>query len=232
MKKLQIFLYIITLLILSNLATPLRAQQNNKPLTDKEVAESPLHQGTMVGIDIFGLVGKILGNGILNTEASVQVNLKNRFFPVAEFGYGSIDTTDDETDIHYKASAPYFRIGMDYNILYRKPYLPGFFTVGLRYGFSSFEYDVKSPSLTDPTWGNISIPIDYQGVKSNAHWVELVAGLKTEVLKNFYMGFSVRYRARLSITKNENSEPYYIPGFGKGTNNLGITYNLIYKLPF
>ena len=35
------------------------------------------------------------------------------------------------------------------------------------------------------------------------------------------------------MTAHENSEPYYIPGYGKGSKtNIGITYNLIYKLPF
>lgn len=45
--------------------------------------------------------------------------LKNRFIPIIEIGYGHTDTTDDETNIHYKASAPYFRIGMNYNILFK-----------------------------------------------------------------------------------------------------------------
>ena len=186
----------------------------------------------MVGIDVAGLASKVLGGDLMSAEASLQANLKNRYFPVVELGYGTIDTTDDETDIHYKASAPYLRLGADYNVFYRKPYLPGYLTVGLRYGFTSFEYDVQAPPLTDPNWGGTSIPVDFQGVKSNVHWAEAVVGLKANVLKNFYMGFSVRYRMRLSMTKHENSEPYQIPGFGKGKNNFGIAYNLVYKLPF
>lgn len=232
MKKRTISLYIIALLTLSNLALPLHAQQENKPLTDEEVAAQPFYQGIMVGIDVAGLASKVLGSDLMSAEASLQANLKNRYFPVVELGYGSIDTTDDETDIHYKASAPYLRLGADYNVFYRKPYLPGYLTVGLRYGFTSFEYDVQAPPLTDPNWGGTSIPVNFQGVKSNVHWAEAVVGLKANVLKNFYMGFSVRYRMRLSMTKHENSEPYQIPGFGKGKNNFGIAYNLVYKLPF
>jgi len=186
----------------------------------------------MVGIDVAGLASKVLGSDLMSAEASLQANLKNRYFPVVELGYGNIDTTDDETDIHYKASAPYLRLGADYNVFYRKPYLPGYLTVGLRYGFTSFEYDVQAPPLADPNWGGTSIPVDFQGVKSNVHWAEAVVGLKANVLKNFYMGFSVRYRMRLSMTKHENSEPYQIPGFGKGKSNFGIAYNLVYKLPF
>ena len=33
--------------------------------------------------------------------------------------------------------------------------------------------------------------------------------------------------------KTEHTEPWYIPGFGKNNStNLGVTYSLIYKLPF
>lgn len=234
MKKKSISTYIIALLMLNSLVLPLGAQENaNKPLTDEEWKATPLYQGTMAGIDVAGLATKVLGSDITSTEAFATVNLKNRFFPTIEVGYGSIDTTDDETDIHYKASAPYFRLGVDYNIFYLKPYLPGYFTVGVRYGFTSFKYDLQSPPLEDPNWDGISIPVDYQGVKTNAGWAELAASFKAQVYKSLYMGFSVRYRTRLSITANENAEPYYIPGFGKGEkSNFGITYNLVYKLPF
>ena len=70
-------------------------------------------------------------------------------------------------------------------------------------------------------------------MKTNASWLELVASLKTHVYKGFYLGLSVRYRSLIKVKKSENSEPWYIPGFGKNkSTNFGVTYNLIYKLPF
>ena len=156
--------------------------------------------------ELFGLLSKAMGSDITTTEIGVEANLMNRFFPVVELGYGGMDTTADETDIHFKTSAPFFRIGMDYNVFYKKPHLPGYFTMGLRYGFSSFDYDVQSPDLVDPNWGHTSVPVVYEGVKSKVGWAELVLGLKANVFKSFYMGFNVRYRSRLSMTKNENSE--------------------------
>lgn len=235
MKKESISISIIALLVLSSLwllPSSLQAQEV-KILSEEEKEKPALFQGVFVGVDVFGFMNQALGSDIKTTEVSVEANLLNRFFPIVELGYGSIDTTDDETDIHFKTSAPFFRIGANYNVFYKKPHLPGYFTVGLRYGLSSFDYDVKAPALVDPNWGSTQVPIDYTGVKCNASWLELVLGLKTQVYKNFYMGFTVRYRSRLSMTKNENSEPYYIPGYGRGkSNNYGITYNLIYKLPF
>lgn len=236
MKKKRISIFIIGLLSLSNLlggATASAQDTVNTPLTKEEWQATPLYQGAYVGVDLYGIGSKIFGNDFTTAEVSAEANLKNRYFPIVEIGYGQTDVTHEETDIHYKTSAPYFRIGASYNVFYKKPYLPGQFLVGLRYGFSSFSYDVSAPSLTDPVWGAPSIPIDYKGVKSNASWLEIVIGLKSNIYKDIYMGFSLRYRSRMSIKGSENSEPYYIPGFGKNKGtNIGISYSLIYKLPF
>ena len=117
MKKLKISTYIIAFLTLINIINPLSAYaQEKKVLTNEEWAQTPLFQGIMMGADVSGLANKVLGSDMFSTEANVQLNLKNRFFPIVEFGYGSIETTHEETDIYYKTSAPYFRIGMDYNV--------------------------------------------------------------------------------------------------------------------
>ncbi len=234
MKKRLISTYIIALLVLSNLLMPISAHaQEIKILSEDKEEELPFYQGLMVGVDVSGLASKAFGRDAFSSEISIHANLKNRFFPVVEIGYGKTDTTGEETNIHYQTSAPFFRMGMDYNVFYKKPHLPGYFTVGLRYGFSSFTYDMQSPDLVDPNWGHTSIPVTYNDVKSNAGWLELVLGMKTQVYKDFYMGFTVRYRARQSMKKHENTEPYYIPGYGRGkTSNFGITYSLSYRLPF
>ena len=105
--------------------------------------------------------------------------------------------------------------------------------MGARLGYSSFSYDVEAPTMNDPIWGETSIPVSYQDVKSNACWLELVAEIRTQVYKRFHMGFSIRYKSMLNVKKAENSEPWYIPGFGKNNSStFGITYNLTYKLPF
>lgn len=137
MKRKEILLYIT--LLTSNMllfCTPLAAQE--KKIITEEEKEVPFYQGTTIGVDIYGLGSKVFGGDITSTEISVEVNLKNRFVPAAEIGYGTTDTTDDGTNIHYKASAPYFRVGMNYNFFFKKPYLPGFLYGGIRYGFTSF----------------------------------------------------------------------------------------------
>ena len=235
MKKRSISTSIIVLLALSSLlALPTRlSAQSTKLLKDGEKKEKPFFQGITVGVDVFGFLNQALGSDVRTTEVSIEANLQNRFLPIVEIGYGSTHAMDEETEIHFQTSAPFFRVGMNYNVFYQKPELPGCLTVGLRYGFSSFTYDMQSPDLVDPNWNHTHVPVNYTDVKSNVGWLEAVVGMRANVFKDFYLGLNVRYRSHLSMTKNENSEPYYIPGYGRGKpNNFGITYSLIYKLPF
>ena len=199
-----------------------------------EEKEVPLYQGTSVGVEIAGLGSYLLGSDILSSEIAVQANFKNRFLPVVEVGYGKADAINDGNDLHYKTSAPYFRIGIDYNVFHKKTHLPGYLYAGLRYGMSSFSYDISGPDMTDPNYGGeITVPYSYSGIKSTASWVEAVVGLKVKIYKSFCMGWSVRYKKRISITEHDNSIPWYVPGFGKNAgSSFNLMYNLIYNLPF
>ena len=237
MKKKTSRFIILTLLLTSNLfllSSPARAQKKDKETLKKEYKESPLYQGSWVGLEILGAGNYLLGGDFFSTEIIFQSNLKNRFLPILEVGYGKTDATNNTNNLHYKTSAPYFRIGMDYNIFYLKPYLPGFLFGGLRFGMTSFSYDVDGPTMQDPNYGGvITVPFSYTGLKSNANWLELVLGIKVKIYKRFNMGWTVRYKLRMNAKEHPNSQPWYIPGYGKNnSNSFNLMYNLIYDLPF
>lgn len=230
------------------LSLPVKAQERKirfKSEVEKEEAEKKLQekavqkenvvffQGLSIGADVSGLLNKAFGGDYTYGGISVQANLKNRYMPVVEIGYGKIDVTNEDTQIHFSTAAPYARVGMDYNMMYKKPHLPGYIYVGGRIGYTPMKYDYDAPTLVDPNWKDLEILINYHDVKSNVTWFELVVGLKARIFKSFHMGWSLRYHSRLKMTKNENTEPHYIPGFGKGgKTNFGFAYNLIYDLPF
>lgn len=197
----------------------------------KEEEKVPLYNGTSIGVDIFGIGNKLFGGDFFSTEISLDANFKNRFFPVVELGYGATNVTEDTRYIHYKSSAPYARIGMNYNMMSKKG-TKNYLYIGLRYGFTAFKYDIESSDLIDPIWGG-SVPFSQNGIKSRAQWMEALVGIKVQVVKNFQMGWALRYKARFSAKEDLNSTPWYIPGFGANkSSNFGVTYDLIYKLPF
>ena len=217
---------------LASIAQTAKIEKEIKKTTEKE--DTRFYRGTSVGLEIAGIGSHLIGSDIFNTEIQVQSNLLNRFFPVVEIGLGKTDTTNDGTDIHYKTSAPYFRIGVDYNFLHKKPHLPGILLGGIRYGFSSFDYDVEGPTMTDPNYGGVNnVPFSYLGQSCTAHWIEIGAGLKVKIYKGFCMGWSARYKRKMSFSSNENSIPWYVPGFGKNSSgSFNLSYHLIYNLPF
>lgn len=230
--------YISLLLLLTSslflLPSSLWAQKKDKEALKADYEASPLYQGSSVGVEVAGVGGYLLGGDILSSEIILQSNLKNRFMPTLEVGYGKTDVINDANDLHYKTSAPYFRIGMDYNVFYLKPYLPGYLYVGMRYGMSKFTYDVSGPDMKDPNYGGyINTPFSDLGKQSSAHWLEGVVGIKVKIYKRFHMGWTVRYKMRMKVSEHENSQPWYVPGFGKNAgSSFNLTYNLIYNLPF
>jgi hypothetical protein len=110
---------------------------------------TPLYNGLYVGVDLYGPGASLLGSDFFSTEVQASVNLKNRYMPALEIGYGKTDTWN-ENGIHYKNSAPYIRIGADYNFRWKKVDYDDVLYMGLRYGFTSFKYDVAMAAIPIP----------------------------------------------------------------------------------
>ena len=127
--------------------TPKRDQKKNVKEEPKEIV--PLYNGTYIGVDLYGIGSKLLGGDLLSSEINVAVNLKNMFLPTVDVGFGTTDSWSD-TGIHYKSSAPFFRIGVDYNTMAKKKEKNSFLYVGLRCGFSHMKYDISSLAIQDP----------------------------------------------------------------------------------
>lgn len=194
-----------------------------------EQPDLPFFQGFTISGDLLG-PGLYLFTDYGNIEAALRLNLKGTFFPTVEVGYATCKSTDPETDIYYATSAPYFRIGLDWNILKNKLQDNRLF-VGARYGFSSFKFDMSGPNMKDPIWGG-SAPFNYKDASSNSGWIEFVFGAQTKIWRNFHMGWSVRYKKEMKIGQPDYAKPYYIPGYGTTTDTScwGGTYNLIFDL--
>ena len=190
-------------------------------------AESPL-RGFYLSADAFGYIYPLfVKDKYYSTEVSLTANLKNRFFPVVEAGIGYTDMVSQLYSIGYSTRAPYYRIGMDYNMQYKNN-KPGYIYLGARVGYTAFKYTVDAPSLVDPVWGD-EVPVSFVDVPSRAVWAEAVGGVRAEITKNFCMGWSLRYKYLFYQGSIANGGPWYIPGFGAGKKTaLGATYTLSY----
>lgn len=163
-------------------------------------------------------------------EAALRINLKDKYFPVFELGYGTANHEDDPvTHVAYKTSAPYGKVGLDFNIMKNKHDIYRVY-IGARYAFTTFKYDVASPMLTDPVWKDPAA-IQLNNVSASYHWAELLFAVDAKIWGPLHLGWSVRYRRRLAHNDGESGNVWYVPGFGKtGNSRLGGTFNIIINL--
>ena len=185
----------------------------------------PLFCGFAVSADLVGPVQMLIGD-YGQYEAALRINLKDRYFPIVELGIGKADHDDDVTNIKYKTSAPYFKIGADFNLLKNKHDVYRLYA-GARYAFTSYKYDLSHTGMKDPVWGNTA-PYEAEGVKCSCQWLEAVIGVDAKMFGPVHLGWSLRYRSRLSHDDGALGNSWYVPGFGKsGGSNIGGTFNVI-----
>lgn len=192
--------------------------------------DAPLFSGYGIYTDLCGLAMTQLGKWG-QYEAGAHVGIKGTYFPVVELGIGQSNHNDQRSHLHYKTHSPYFRLGLDYNLNKNRASHNRYY-VGVRYGFSSFTYDLSGPDITDDFWHQ-SVPYDMSGVKGVAHWGEILFGLQSQIWKFIHLGWTFRYKARLHEKMGVPGHAYYIPGYGKNgeaTSTMGGSFNLIFEL--
>lgn len=210
------------LLLLLMMPLPCAAQD----LASLERDTLPFFRGFAVSVDVVGALQMHLGD-YGQYEAALRVNLRNRFFPIVEVGYGKGSREDDVvTGVTYKTKAPYFRVGIDLNLLKKKHQSNRLFG-GLRYAYTSYKVDLSRPNLEDPNWHTVQT-FGVAGDKCSQHWLEAVVGIDAKVFGPFHLGWSVRYKQRLKHDDGTIGKTWYVPGYGTWDSSaLGGTFNLI-----
>lgn len=194
----------ILIIILSCLlCIPAAEAQKKKQEAQKDTIQVPLLNGISINAEVMGLGQKVLKDHG-QYEVGVRVNLKDRYFPAFEIGYAEGNDKDNENvdenenpNRYCKVKAPYFRVGMDYNILRNKHDKYRMF-VGGRYGFSSFNYELAEAETQKGTY----------------HWLEALIGIDVTVWKMVHLGWDVRWQKQLSHKDGEAGKPWFVPGYG------------------
>ncbi len=216
----------ISLLLLA-VATPSAAQER-KGIVKQEADTVALFRGVAVSADLVGLV-QLAVSDYGQYEAALRINLKDKYFPVVELGYGKADANDITTSMTFKTKAPYGRVGLDFNLLRNKHDIYRAYA-GFRYGCTFYKFDVEGEGIKDPVWGD-DVPFSVTGVKANYHWIEGVFGVDAKIAGPLRLGWSVRYRSRIAHDDGTLGNTWYVPGYGKkGGTRLGGTFNIIFEI--
>ena len=210
-------------LLLGLMALPSQAQLKMFRMEQDSVA---FFRGFAVSFDLIGPAMLMLSDHG-EYEGALRINLHDQWFPIFEAGIGRANHENDEvTEITYKTTAPYFRIGMDWNILNKK-HGPNRMYAGFRYAFTSFKVDIIRENLPDPVWQSLS-GFGIQDLSCSMHWLEVVFGIDAKIMGPLHLGWSVRYKRPLYHKNGDIGNIWYVPGFGTGSDDqLAANFNVI-----
>ena len=194
-------------------------------------------KGIRVGIDVSKLILPIIYKGErVGFEATADMHVKGNFFAVAEAGWLNVnlDRTTPDFSYKYKENGMYGKLGIDYNMLKsRRPNSNDIVYGGVRYAISTFSHQATGITIPGHFWPDESNG-EILKKNLNAHWIELLFGLKAEIFTNFYLGATFRLKFSIVPPKDDYSKPYMIPGFGNGNSNfaIGLNYYVSYNIHF
>jgi len=206
------------------------AQEPNQKDSIKE--KVPLFKDFRVDVDISPIFTTLLSGGeTYSLEGALQTTLLNKYYPIVEAGLAGANKTSLE-DINFVTNGFFLRAGTDFNVLKQKNMnkkFTNYFFVGARIGFSTFGYSINNIILTDDYW-NETKTYNFDNQISAKVWMEIVASIRVEIVKNIYLGWSIRNKNLLNPDSEGKISPWYIPGFGKNdTSAWGVNYVLGYK---
>jgi hypothetical protein len=193
-------------------------------------AEVWRYEGPRVGIDLSRFLLPYLQSAKRNGwEIQADIPYKGNLFPTFEMGMQWYD--DQHDGYHYKNNGTYGRLGVDLNIVkFESLKDHDFVFLGARYGYSVFSQQTDNITYTN-YWGSLESSLPSRNM--NAHWGELVFGMKGELFSNFFFGWSLRAKFPVSVTRDDNIKPYIIPGIGKtaGGTPFDFSVGLYYRFP-
>lgn len=214
---------LIVSLLLLTLALSAQAQAKVFSLEKDSI---PFFRGFAVSFDLVGpAMLALTDHG--EYEGALRINLHDQWFPIFEMGVGRANHEDDEvTGITYKTTAPYFRIGMDWNVL-KKKHGPNRMYAGFRYAFTSFNVDIIRENLPDPVWLS-QTGFGIKDLSCVMHWAEIVFGIDAKIIGPLHLGWAVRYKRPLYHKNGDIGNIWYVPGFGTGSDDqLAANFNVI-----
>ena len=191
--------------------------------------------GVRVGIDLYKLTRALYDKDYKGIEFVGDYRLTKKYFLAAELGHENKTTDDDRLNFTTKGS--YLKAGFDYNAYENWLDMENIISIGMRYGFSTFNQQLNSYRIynANPYFGEA--PVIASGQKYDgltASWIEVVAGVKAKVFNNVFLGFSLRLNRLVTNKEPENFSNLYIPGFNRtydGSFGVGFNYTVTYFVP-
>ena len=191
--------------------------------------------GLRLGLDLYKITRSLYDKDYRGAEIVGDYRVYKKYYLAGEIGNENKTTNEDR--LNFTTKGTYFKVGFDYNLHDNWLDLENMIHMGLRYGVSSFSQELNSYTIYNPNPyfnenGTVDINTKFEGL--SAQWLEVVVGIKTKVINNFFVGFSLRMNRLISNQKPGGFDNLYIPGFNRtysGDFGVGFNYTVSYLLP-
>lgn len=193
---------------------------------DDDTVAVKINTDTLKQLRIETDISKFFSNNWSNNRKSYEFSIdyywRKDLYIVAEGGWGSAHLND--SILNYSSTNTFFKAGINKSMLTRV--LPNDWDmafVGFRYAIGLINRSDASYVTRDPYWGYTSGTI--AGKNITAHWAELVAGVRLELYKGIFTGWTVRGKFLLNKGQLKELPPFAIAGYGKGDRNTIFDFN-------
>ena len=191
--------------------------------------------GFRAAIDIQKIIKSTSDDDYTGLSISGDIRLKESIYIYSELG--NEEKTISSYYLNSTVKGSYLKCGVNFklnndirtqNLVYS----------GFNLGFSQFDQSINSYTIYNTNsiyWGEsiITEPVNLTDLK--AFWLELVFGLKTEILNNLFLGFELQLKNILKQNNKQGITNLYIPGFNRtyDSSNLGagFSYSISYLIP-
>jgi len=229
--------YIISICLLFSFVEGFSQDQKKDTIVNskKDSITYKTNYGLRLGVDISKYVLAQFNDSYSGLEIVGDYRISKNYYIAAELGYEEETTEEDYTNSTSKGN--YIKLGFNYNAYENWLDMNNEIFIGYRYGFSFFEQTLNSytPNVNTTYFpaDQITTPDTTTGL--NAHWSEIVIGLKVEAFKNLFVSFSGSYKLLMSVSEPDDFETLYAPGFNRifaSDTGFGFNYTITYLIPF
>lgn len=227
--------YISSIFFLLLVANAFSQEIVQDSIVTKVVPAKVQRYGIRVGADISKIARSFYEDDYKGLELVGDYRLTKKIYLAAELGTESKKVLEDR--LTFVTEGTYIKVGADFNAYENWLGMSNLIYIGGRYGASTFSQQLDSYTIynANPYFGEeVEIISGEKFDGLSASWIEVVAGVKVEVVKNLYAGFSLRLNYLINDKQPENFSNLYIPGFNRtydGNFGVGFNYSISYFIP-
>ncbi|MCY4561064.1 MAG: DUF6048 family protein [Flavobacteriaceae bacterium] len=203
-----------------------------------EIQRGRVAYSIRAGIDISRPIITMTNDNFSGFEVVGDVQISEKVSVAVEIGNET--KTIQSEQINFTSGGSFLKGGFDFKISQTIKGLNNQIFLGVRFGKSIHSQQVNHYIIWNKNrfWPEKEVTSSnaikkYESLSAN--WLEIIGGVKTEVLPNIFMAFSIRLNHLLSDNVPDNFDNLFIPGFNKKTDNnkfgAGFNYTLSYALP-